>query len=92
MGLLASMVLWVDRPMSHLSLLSPAEWERLNKIIKFAQKIQHEYSIIDQLRLKAPQLKQELLDICRKCTDTDCIENSGCEVKKAYNMLIKAKA
>jgi len=30
------------------------------------------------------RIRKQLINICRKCKDTDCINNKDCLVKKAY--------
>jgi len=69
--------------------LSPQEQRALCAIINRAKQIQTEYAVIAVLKEKAVKYKAELIDICRKCTDENCADNGDCEVKKAYDNLVK---
>jgi hypothetical protein len=74
--------------MSHLSRLSAEDWRELEKIVDVCRRIQSKFAVVAELRENRLAYIKQLVDICRKCTDSECEKRDDCEVKKAYATLI----
>lgn len=70
----------------------PKELKTFIEIVNFAQAIQSEYEVINHLKTECHRLREQLLNICRQCKDENCMNNNYCEVKQAYDLVIRSIA